>query len=324
MPRKPVSSIESLREALAQVDKRVQTAGYSLDLEPAIQELHEACQAAKWDEGIVRAMQLQMNLETLKPNSGNARELYNEAIKFGEERSLEDLLFDAYIWNARTYIYGQKRREGFHIFKELLARAVLQKKQYYIANCKYYLGVVSQRYSFDEDALKYFRDALKITKEQNFLKIEGSIINNLAELFLTRYEFAAAEKNAIEYLKIQTLLGLPTEILRAQVRLLTILLETKKDDEAETLLTTIDKNAEQLYLADRGTLLLCKAKFAFKKEQYDLAAKTYKKAIRHFEQFGPPRLLANALSVTCEMYLELKDAEQSVLPRKTRPAICRS
>jgi DNA-binding CsgD family transcriptional regulator len=302
----------TLQKELDRITEEYRRAGSVAVLEPEIEKILSQSKEAKWAEGIARCLYLQSRVHESRREMKEAADLNLKAKKIAEDIGLETLRVDCDALAANHNLWNDKLREAYHGALNALASADTSGNHHASVFCSFILGTISTRYSSDDQALRYFHNALEGANQFGFLKLEAITLFKLAELFLSKLRFAEAERYARTCVAVETSLGVPGNILSAKIRLITSLIEAGKLDEAQKYIDEVKADQELLRTIDKGTLALCEGKIAQKLRQYDLSEKKFKRAIRIFTETERDQLVANAYAIFCELSLEQKNAASAV------------
>ncbi|MDP4220081.1 MAG: LuxR C-terminal-related transcriptional regulator [Bacteroidota bacterium] len=321
MPDQPadyyiMESKKTLRTQLEQIKKEFRKSGWLDAMEVEIGHIHDASQKVQWSEGMARSLYYQSRAHEFRREIPKAQELNSKAAEIARKLGLLDLELDCMSAEANLHLWDQKLKEAYSLALETTARAEKVNASYNVCYCNYVLGSVSQRYSSDDDALRYFHHSLTQAQQNGYHSIEGKILFKLSELFLTRQKLTQAEKYAHQYLTVQKKSNRLASILKAQIRLVTILVEAKKNKEAEEYIRNISEHENLLHEDEKGSLALCKGKLFMHQMRYSEAEEAITSAIGVFESSQGAPLLLNAWGIACEMYIERGDVERAVTAAK--------
>ncbi len=307
-----VNTEKTLLKELDRITAEYRRSGSLADAEPEIEGILAESREAKWAEGIARCLYLQSRLYESRRDMKKAEELNSQSKRLAEDTGLESLLVDCLASEANIYLWKNKLKEAYQTTLDALSKAVDLHNDFIIVFCNYLLGIISKRYASDDQALKYFQNALDNAHKFEYTKLEGNILHNLSELYLSRLRFSQAEQYAHKCVSVQEKLGVDSEILRAKIRLTTSLIEATKLVEAQELINEIEAKQEFLLTPEKGTLALCRGKIAQKNKLYDEGQKNFNEAIKIFIKVGRNILIANAYAIVCEMHLERKETAEAL------------
>ncbi len=237
----------------------------------------------------------------------DAAKLIAKAKRTANKNKIDDLRRECIFFENVQLLRNGDTRNAYAAFKSLLVDAHTADDKYNEANASLLLGVILKQNGFDDDAYDHFKRSLTIAQTSEYYEIRFNALMHLAESFLMKLQYASAAEYAHEAITISYLMANDLLRLRAEIRLVTILIEQDEIEKASELIKDIDKSRHLLTGPNMGTYHLCLGKLFVKKKQYNDARSEFQKAIDLFTSFQRERLIANTYGIIAEVFLEEHD-----------------
>lgn len=306
------NTFAELAAQLKSIQERVQQGAPIPSLRGEIDTLHAECKSAKYEEGIARSERYAAALLDLEGKIDDALKLNAKVKRFAKKNGVGDLERECVFYECVVMLRSGDTTKAYKNVHALYNEAEREADSYMIAQAGLLLGIIVKQNGLDDEALGWFKRTLELSKSEGFFGIQFNVLMHLSEMFLSKLKYRYAEQYARESLTIGKMIGQDQILLRATVRLLTVLIENGGLTESTKLLKAVESKKQLLSGPNVGTYYLCAGKLLAKKHKYIEAETELKTAIDVFHSFKRDRLIANTYGILAELYLEQKKADEAL------------
>ncbi|HET9135858.1 MAG TPA: hypothetical protein VFO76_04415, partial [Candidatus Kapabacteria bacterium] len=294
------------------LESAIQTTVVLIDLAEEILSVEKLCRKIKWGAGVARSLVLRAYLEDSYGRIENSSKLYRSARRIAVAENLERSVLDCDYGLSLKIILSGNIRQAYFFVKKTLERSFKIGYTFRLAYCNLNLGGISQRAAFEEETLNFYENALSIARQNGYKKLESAIYDELSGLFLNKENYEVAERYIRKSAVINRQLDHISNLLKSEIRLVTILLAKNDLRKAKQKLEQIRKQQKEVGPVTQGTLLLCEARVSWKQKQYSNAEVLFRHAHTIFHNYGRVSLIANTYQQQCEMYLSTKNFKSAI------------
>lgn len=303
---------ESLKQQLDALDERLQRDTSVLSVKDEVDAIYAASKKLKYEEGIMRCERHQADLLDREGKIDEAVKLNAKVKRYAKKNGFDALYKSCCFFELAYLLRSGDRKKCYSEVVKQLHVADKSGDEYSIANLQLLVGILSQQFGFDDEAITWFRKSLAISEKNRYFKLQGTMLMHLAELFLSKLQYEYAEKYARKCITVVNKLNDARAILSSKIRLITVLIEKGDLQETKRLLADIRKENTNLIGPALGTYHLCKGKLLAKQKKYSDARSEFEKAVVIFKEFKRDRLISNTHGIFAEMYLEEQNAEAAL------------
>ncbi len=303
---------EALKQQLDDIDTRLQHDTFYPAVQDQLRQLHKDCKAQKYAEGILRVEQHLVNIEDQAGNFETAEKLNTKVKRQAKKSGLYRVYHECAYYEIVRSLRGGDPKASYPMAQELLAEANKQGDTYTIANTQLLLGIITQQFGFDNEAIERFRKSLSLSQEHKYHKATANALIHLSELFLTKLQFVQAEQYANECLRVNEHIGDSIQILRSKIRIATILIEKNELPNTKLLLNEIQNNSHLLTGPLLGTYHVCNANYFARMKQLQNAIDEFSKAIEIFRLYNRQRLICNIYGIMGSIFINDKNSQQTI------------
>ena len=304
---------ESLKQQLDALDARLQRDTSVLSVKDEIDAFYAKSKKLKYEDGVARCERHKADLLDGEGKIDEALKLNAKVKRYAKKNGL-DVLYQSCRFFEFAYLLrrGDRKKCYSEVVKQL-REAEQIGDEYWAANFQLFIGILSQQFGFDDEAISWFRKSLVISEKNRYFRIQSSLLMSLSELFLSKLQYDYAERYARKCIAVIGKLNDASAVLRSKIRLVTILIEKEELKETKKILADVWKENRNLTGPALGTYHLCAGKLFAKQKKYSDAVKEYDKAVAIFKEFKRDRLIANTHGIFAEMYLEEKNVAAALM-----------
>jgi DNA-binding CsgD family transcriptional regulator len=310
------ADLELLEVQWERLDNLYRTTGVLTELEQEIRSALVSSKKYKFHKGTAYYTFYLARLHEYNRQMNEASEMTLEAKKLAVKNKLESLVADCMASEANISFWYNKLNDAYTLASNAIQKAEQTGNEFAKTRSHFVLGSVYERFGSEVEALHNLQEALRISRQYKFLKLEGEIQDKLSIFFLSRHQNRYAEKYARAVLNIQHRLKNYSNIARAKIDLASILIEENKIDEAEDLLQQAESSEHILQTAEKVTLQLCYAKVFQYQKKYDEAKTIFLNTIEILIGLGRNILISNGYSLLCELQIETGDYQGALTSAK--------
>ena len=262
-------------------------------LEPEVDALLSECKVRGYNEGIARLLLYKAEIALLAYDiasaSAHITECQTIAIQVEDTRTILGCEFV----KSTIAVRQGNHKEGYVLALAAHSEATRIRYTYLSAYLELTLGSLSLIFGAEDDALSYFFSGLSQAKENGYKKMEAQFNFELTQYFLSKEDYLQAEIYATKCINIWSELQYWSQLFTARTRLVTILIEVNKYQEAHDLIEQLIQESDGMSPVTIGTLYVCYGILQTKRKQYTKAQGWLDKAIAVFKEYSKPRLVVN-------------------------------
>jgi hypothetical protein len=294
------------------IQEQVQHGTSISSLKGEIDTLYAECKAVKYEEGIARCERYHSALLDQEGKIDEAVKLNAKVKRFAKKNGIGDLVRECVFFECVVELRSGDTKPVYKKTHTLYNEAKKEGDTFMVAQSGLLIGIIVKQNGLDDEALQWFKRTMNVTQKQQYLRVHSNILMHLSEMFLTKLQYSYAEKYARENLITSKQIKDDDAVLRATIRLLTVLIENRKLDESTKHLKFVESSKQMLAGPNLGTFYLCSGKLFAKNHKYREAEVEFNTALEIYSSFKRNRLRANTYGILTELYIEQKKVAEAL------------